>query len=308
MIGIQILVGHITGKSSSASSAVNKSGDSTSLPGDAEIPSYFARPRHPIDGILYSQVPKKIAPIWPLDSLLDIIVLISPSSDTEPIPSTLDERVVLNEVGFKLGNNSDERVIDTSFDIPTKVQNNGTLWGHFYIGLTGNPLDSTLPNYNSDNAYYFRWPLTQHTLLKREKKTKNLLTSSDKNVEPLEQGNPSKPTIVTHYHPNFTLSFIPDTGILEFPNILPPVRQYFCLERSGARDASGQNGWYYPVLFINTFWQLRSQLIPLNSTTQRLPIHINLNNMANWKFNLISSIDEGAKQAARTAVQGISIL
>ena len=76
------------------------------------------------------------------------------------------------------------------------------------------------------------------------------------------------------------------------------------MEASGARDGSGQNGWYYPVLFVNTFWQLRTHMIALNSTVTTLTIHINLNNLANWKFSILASMDEGAKQTARNAAQG----
>jgi hypothetical protein len=54
------------------------------------------------------------------------------------------------------------------------------------------------------------------------------------------------------------MSFIPDSGVMHFPSLHPAVRQYVHLESSGARDGSGQNGWYYPVLFVNTFWQLRT--------------------------------------------------
>lgn len=80
------------------------------------------------------------------------------------------------------------------------------------------------------------------------------------------------------------------------------------MEASGARDGSGQNGWYYPVLFVNTFWQLRTHMIALNSTVTTLPIHINLNHLANWKFSILASMDEGAKQTARNAAQGESPL
>jgi hypothetical protein len=100
------------------------------------------------------------------------------------------------------------------------------------------------------------------------------------------------------------MSLIPDTGVMLYPSLHPAVRQYVHLEATGARDATGQNGWYYPVLFVNTFWQLRTHMITLNSTVTRLPIHINLNNYANWKFSMIASIDEGAKQTSRQAAQG----
>jgi hypothetical protein len=44
----------------------------------------------------------------------------------------------------------------------------------------------------------------------------------------------------------------------------------------------------------------------LNSTVTKLPLHINLNNFANWKFSIIASIDESVKQTARNAAQGVS--
>lgn len=42
----------------------------------------------------------------------------------------------------------------------------------------------------------------------------------------------------------------------------------------------------------------------LNSTVETVPLHITLNNMANWKFNILSSVDEGSKQSSRQAAYG----
>lgn len=120
----------------------------------------------------------------------------------------------------------------------------------------------------------------------------------------VEEEIPTGPVITSHYHPNFTLSFIPDTGVMQFPSLPPPVLRYIHLEETGARDATGQNGWYYPVLFVNSFWQLRSHMTALNSTVTRLPLYINLNNQANWKFTILANMDEGAKQSARAAALG----
>src|SRR4051812_12076673 len=91
---------------------------------------------------------------------------------------------------------------------------------------------------------------------------------------------------------------------MQYPSLTPALRQYVHLEATGARDASGQNGWYYPILFVNTFWQLKTHMTTLNSTVNRLPLHIDLNNQANWKFSVMASIDENAKQSARAAAQG----
>jgi hypothetical protein len=117
---------------------------------------------------------------------------------------------------------------------------------------------------------------------------------------------PAGPIIKSHYHPNFTMSFIPDTGVMHFPTLQPASRQYVHLESSNARDGTGLNGWYYPVLFVNTFWQLRTHMMPVNSTVTTLPIHINLNHLANWKFGLVANIDAGVKETARNAANGMS--
>ncbi|KAL8799323.1 MAG: hypothetical protein Q9182_005967 [Xanthomendoza sp. 2 TL-2023] len=42
----------------------------------------------------------------------------------------------------------------------------------------------------------------------------------------------------------------------------------------------------------------------LNTTVKELPLHINLNNLANWKFSLYASIGEGAKQNQKQAASG----
>lgn len=91
---------------------------------------------------------------------------------------------------------------------------------------------------------------------------------------------------------------------MHLPSSHPAVRQFIQVERNGARDGSGQNSWYYPILFVNTFWQLKSHMTVLNETVTSLPIHINLNNLANWKFAIVASIEMGARQAADAAAHG----
>ncbi|TQS38499.1 hypothetical protein Golomagni_00993 [Golovinomyces magnicellulatus] len=297
MVGIQFLMGNFLGNKPSTKLSNSNSKDVN------DIPSYMSQPSSLSDGATYTSVPHKIVPIWPADTLVDIIIILSSSITTEPISTTPKERIIMNEVAFQLGNFSNERVIDTYFDVPVELQNNGTLWGHFYIGITGGNLDPSTLNYNPDRSYHFTWPLTEYLPLKKLKKTKNLLVKTDQTEDPKDDIS-SQSLIISHYHPNFTMSFIPDTGVLSFPNIHSSMRPYFHLKASNTRDDTGQNGRYYPVLFINKFWQLRSHMNPLNSTVKRLPIHIKLNSMANWKFSIISSIDEAAKKSSRAAAQG----
>ncbi|OJJ43823.1 hypothetical protein ASPZODRAFT_135848 [Penicilliopsis zonata CBS 506.65] len=250
----------------------------------------------------YSQVPDMISPIWPADSALDISVYVSPSIVVPGFKAYSEDALVLEEKNFTVGNYSDTREISTTIQVPKEVQHNGTLWAHFYVALTGHQLDPRAADYSTDKAVHFFRPLNQYLPKKKVKKLKNLL-SDDKEPEEEEDNTPDV-QVMSYYHSNFSISLIPSFGTQNYRQMHPAVRQHVRLESTGARDASGKNGWYYPVVFLNTFWQLRSHMTELNSTVQTLPLHLTLNNLANWKFNLIASVDEGNKQNARQAAFG----
>ena len=268
------------------------------------IPQFDARPdSSTIEN--YSAVPRNIAPIWPLNSTVDLAIYVAPSLVMPELKSLGRETLVLEEKGFAIGNWKENRQIDTSFVVPSEVQNNGTLWAHVYIALQGHILDPATKGYDIAKAYHFFQPLNQIIPKKKVKKTKNLLAGSkdaDASNEDIEED--TGPTFASYYHPNFTMSFIPDSGTLSFPTMHPALRQYVHLESTAARDASGQNGWYYPILYVNTFWQLKDHMTELNSTVKRLPLHIKLNNLANWKFSLYASIDDSVKQNQKNAASG----
>ncbi|KAI4168615.1 MAG: hypothetical protein LQ343_006280 [Gyalolechia ehrenbergii] len=268
------------------------------------VSSFSDRPAPGSEITNYNSIPQMIAPIWPLNSTLDISIYLAPSLVMPPLSSASKDGLVLEEKGFTLGNWKDKRQVDTTFKVPPEVQNNGTLWAHFYVALQGHPLDPGAKGYSPTNAHHFFYPLNQVLPKKKVAKTRKLIGESDN--EPVDNGEQevSGPIFASYYHPNFTMSFIPDSGTQSYVNLHPAVRQYVHLEESGARDASGQNGWYYPILFVNTFWQLKDHMTELNSTVKELPLHIDLNNLANWKFSMYASIGEGQKQNQKKAASG----
>ena len=269
--------------------------------GNSAVPAFESRPDGGLIGD-YNPIPQMIAPIWPMNSTLDMSIYVSPSLVMPALSTIKRDTLVLEEKGFTLGDWKENRQIDTTFAVPTEVQNNGTLWAHFYVALHGHPLDPTAKKYNVSNAYHFFRPLNHILPKKKVKKTRKLLGDASEATEEIEEDK--GPTFSSYYHPNFTLSFIPDSGTQSYSAMHPAVRQHVQLESTGARDTSGQNGWYYPILFVNTFWQLRDHMTELNSTVNTLPLHITLNNLNNWKFSLYASIDEGMKQNQRQAANG----
>lgn len=268
------------------------------------IPDYSARPHQLQADAQYNPIPQAIAPMWPNGVKLDLSLYISPSVIMPSLKSMPASSKLIEEKEFQYGNFSDKRVIDTSFEVPREVQNNGTLFGHFYIAQSGYPLDPTVQTYDQSKAYYFVRPLTQYLPKKKKSKTRSLLSGKNESeVEEVDE-EPKGPQFASFFHPNFTFSFVPDSGVSSYPQMHPAMRSFVQLERTGARDASGQNSWYYPILFINTFWQLKDHMTELNSTVKTLPFHVDLNNLANWKFSLMASIDEGMKQTARNSANG----
>ena len=277
-----------------------------------KIPPFADRPKYLEDGAVYNPLPQLVAPIWPENSVVDIVVTVSPSLIPTPLKDTKKDNIVLEENRFRIGNYSDTRTSGSRIiDVPRPVQQNGTLWGHFYIGLSdsGAPLDPTEKGYDPSLAYHFIFPLTQYIPKKKEVKTRNLLAAKNETgvEEPVEQETQSGPLIASYYHPNISLSFIPNSGVFSFPQSHPAVRQFLRLEATGARDGSGQNSWYYPILYVNTFWQLKSHMTILNETVKTVPIRIDLNNLGDWKFKTMASIDLSAKEAARKAADGTPI-
>ncbi|EKJ72631.1 hypothetical protein NXS19_008824 [Fusarium pseudograminearum] len=283
-------------------------GEAIVVPGNVEgIPPFELRPKEIFDYLTYREIPKNVAPIWPQDAHVDITVTLSQSFNPVPISSVPEEYLVLQEKEFHLSNKTDKRTIETKFTVPPAVQHNGTLWGHFYIGLPGSKLDPKEPGYDTGKAYYFTWPLTQYLPKKKVAKTRNLLEDMPKHDDEPEDEEPTGPIIANYYHPNASFSFIPDMGVKDFASVAGQMRQYMRLEATGARDRSGQHGWYYPVLFVNTFWQLTNQMTLLNDTVKELPLRIDLNNLASWQFQLMSTMETNSKEAARQAAFGGSL-
>jgi hypothetical protein len=184
-IGVQFFMSQIMGKKSPTTTTMtDETGTVVQVPANTgEIPPFLARPDALNEGALYNAIPQRIAPMWPLDSRLDITIIVSPSFVASPLSKVPKDRIVVDETAFRFGDYKENRVIDTEFNVPKEVQNNGTLWAHFYIGLTGSKLDPATPGYDTSKAFHFMHPLTQYIAQKKVKKTKNLLAAKEGDEE-----------------------------------------------------------------------------------------------------------------------------
>lgn len=214
-----------------------------SVPGaDVSAPATSSGPGAMNHGVTRSLIPQIIYPLWPSNSSIDLSIYVSPSLAITPFDKLSSDAFVVQEKAFRMGDWKENREIDTSFAVPKEVQNNATLWAHFLVAQSGSPMDPTAAEYDWRKAFHFVRPLTQYLPVKRVAKTRNLLTGADEEHE-VEQPAIGR-VIASHYHPNFTVSVIPDFGTPNYEQVHPAVRQWVNLEPTGVRDTSGQNGWY----------------------------------------------------------------
>ncbi|PPJ51686.1 hypothetical protein CBER1_08740 [Cercospora berteroae] len=257
----------------------------------------------------YSAVPHTLFPMWPTNATVDVSLYISPSVVMPPFSSMPPDSLIVKETNFALDRSrKDHRESHKTFHVPKTVQDNGTLWAHIFVAQSGAQLDPASPSYDPKKAYRMLRPLTSYLPKKKVQKVRNLLGSQDEEGEEVVEEEPAGPSIASYYHPNFTLSFVPEIGNVQWATLHPAVKQFYTLDATGARDETGKNTWYYPVLYHNTFWQLKSHMIELNSTIpqETLSINVDVSTLASWQFSVMCSMDEGMKETARKAARGES--
>lgn len=173
-----------------------------------------------------------------------------------------------------------------------------------------------------------RAALIRYVPQKRVRATKNLLSGKpddedDKDEVESEEEFRNRP-IVSAYYPNVTLELVGDPANVAYATLPPPVKQHVRIAREGAKtfddkqvraslslacrpDPLGLTRGlpsltagslvhslqaYFPILFPNTFWDLSSQLQPVNTTTKRLPLRVEFKPSSYFKFQLQSTMDE----------------
>jgi len=84
-IAVQFFMGQFMNKNT-GTTITDESGAVIKVPANTgDIPPFLARPDSLAEGALYNPIPQRIAPMWPLDSPLDITVVVSPSFVATPL-------------------------------------------------------------------------------------------------------------------------------------------------------------------------------------------------------------------------------
>ena len=94
------------------------------------------------------------------------------------------------------------------------------------------------------------------------KKTHNLITgeTAASKEEQMKADANIKLEILSHYHPNLTINIIDDHTPWVKGSVPAPLDEFIEFEPT--------TGQYYPVLYINDYWNLMRDYMPINETVK----------------------------------------
>ncbi|KAI0722227.1 cleft lip and palate transmembrane 1 [Cerioporus squamosus] len=165
------------------------------------------------------------------------------------------------------GDWNEKRVADFTVNLPESVLNNGSLWADVFLVRDGASPDPSDSKFDPRAVHHIRHLLTKYLPKAKVRKQKNLLGGSTDDAE--EEVEEEGDVIVSHWHNNLTLALISDNPVIPLQQVQPAAARY--IQLTPERDASGRP-YYWPIIFPNEFWHLRSQYIEINSTTPTVPL------------------------------------
>nr|ACD37578.1 cleft lip and palate associated transmembrane protein [Philodina roseola] len=168
------------------------------------------------------------------------------------------------------------------FPISENVKNNGSIYFHIVVTKHGHSID---PNAReSDSPRYTFWKSKRLNKYKRKiyKKTKNLITGvTEQNEDDQKKANENLVEVLSHWHPNLTVNILDDQSAWVQGTIPSPMNKLI--------DFDVFTGKYYPVVFLNDYWNLFSDYFPLNKTIENLNLTVTIAPIQFWKWQIYMS-------------------
>ncbi|KAJ3291211.1 hypothetical protein HK104_006271 [Borealophlyctis nickersoniae] len=233
--------------------------------------------------------PVAYAPLWKLGTETKLQVYLQEEEWFNPNgPNT---RLIWKEDGITYGNFNDVREKELQIPVSERVQNNGSLYAHIFLTMKGaehNPAD---PRFVEEGSLYYRQLLTRYMPKRKVVQTKKLVSggNNDENEKSIQDDHSNEalpteaPPIVSYWWPNATINVIPQEVALA-ANTPPLLMQHVRISRDGRH--------YYPIFFVNDFWMLNDQLMPINDTVKTLNMTLSFSSIAYWKFQMYKTVEE----------------
>ncbi|VDN99864.1 unnamed protein product [Rodentolepis nana] len=216
--------------------------------------------------------------------------------------------------GLKYGNWEDGPAHDGSFTktavlkASDNLMHNGSMYIHIYFVLPG-----FSPDPNSENNYSKQYTFSATKQITRMRKRRlsrkvNLLTGQTETPANLVASKDTPQDVkflppVSHWHPNLTINLVDDHTAWVRGAVPSPLNERKSLKTNmysvSYLDVSfpysidikwyEPTNQYYPVVFINDFWNLNEEYMPINETTPELTFHLTVAPLSLFKWQLYLS-------------------
>ncbi|ODV89997.1 hypothetical protein CANCADRAFT_56614 [Tortispora caseinolytica NRRL Y-17796] len=240
-----------------------------------------------------STVPGLVAPVWPVGSLLHAAIYIN----DRPLLYKEEEPIYVTQVVY--GDKFSD-TIDTELTLTSAMSNNGSIFAHILLSREGAELDPQGAGFDPLAATRYTFQLNHFFPKRKQVKEKYLLGSThDEEEFEEEQDDDSmyEKEIVSYWHPNITVQMVRNSGEFDLSKSPPVLREHLKVAAyEGQRVKT-----YFPIIFYNDFWHLKSQMIELNNSVTSVPLHFQFSDIVQWKYFLTSTASTGFKQQASTS-------
>ncbi|PIK34009.1 putative cleft lip and palate transmembrane protein 1-like [Apostichopus japonicus] len=180
------------------------------------------------------------------------------------------------------GPNGDGSVTYTDVIPATEaMMNNGSIYAHVYFTKVNYSPD---PSKKGKYSKKYTFSITkQLNKFKKRKylKTKNLLTGeTDASPDLIKSAETEGPVqILSHWHPNLTIALVDDHTPFREGSVPQPLDKLMTF----------YNGDYYPIIFVNDYWNLNSDYMPINQTTPELTLELTFTPMSLMKLQFYAA-------------------
>lgn len=166
-----------------------------------------------------------------------------------------------------------------------QLKNNGSVFIHVYFVKSGFSPDPSAGegSYDKKMTTYATQRLNKHKK-RKYKSTTNLITGeterSEEEIRAVEKGISQE--IISHWHPNLTISIVHDFTAWTRGAVPPPLDEYV--------EIIGVNGdRYKPITFLNNYWNLMKDYQPINHTTEELAMTLTFQPLTLFKWQLYAA-------------------
>lgn len=104
-------------------------------------------------------------------------------------------------------------------------------------------------------------------------------SASKETIEALERMKSEE--IISHWHENLTINIIDDHTPWVPGHVPPPLDDFITFEPT--------TGKYYPVLYMNDYWNLMRDYQPINSSVTSLPLRMTFQPLSMFRWQLYTA-------------------